>query len=406
MNNPDFPGDWSQIEHEIAALGPELLDDVHAFLGRFVAFPSPETHDAATLWAAHAHGMEAWDTTARLAFLSPEPGSGKTRALEIIGLLVPRPIEAVNMSPSALFRLIGREEGLPTILFDEIDTVFGPKAREQEELRGLLNAGYHRGAKTYRGIIRGGKVGVEEIEAFAAVALAGLNDLPDTLMSRAIIVRMRRRAPKERVEPYRRRLHSAEGEVLRDRLAAWIEGQLPGLKTNFPELPASITDRAADCWEPLIAIADIAGGHWPDRARVAAVTDVTASAGGRETLGVRLLRDLKEIFGEEDHLPTERILSKLHDMDESPWGDIRGKPLDARGLARRLSNYGIKRATIRVLATTHKGYRASDLHDSWARYLPKSPAPPLSPQEGVTSVTTGTTFPTDVPKAAWFSDTE
>ena len=93
-----------------------------------------------------AHAFDGrWESTPRLAFLSPEPASGKTRALEASEPLVPRPVEAVNVSPAYLFRKVGTD-GRPTILFDEIDTVFGPKAKENEEIRGLLNAGHRKGA--------------------------------------------------------------------------------------------------------------------------------------------------------------------------------------------------------------------------------------------------------------------
>jgi hypothetical protein len=92
-----------------------LLDRVHGFLGRFVAYPSEHAHVAHTLWVAHTHLMDAWDSTPRIAFLSPEPGSGKTRALELSELLVPRPVEAVNTTPAYLFRKVSDPEGLPTI---------------------------------------------------------------------------------------------------------------------------------------------------------------------------------------------------------------------------------------------------------------------------------------------------
>lgn len=156
--------------------GEALLNEVHGFFCRFVAFPSVHAAVACTLWVAHAHAMEAWESTPRLAFLSPEPGSGKSRALEIAELLVPRPAMTVNMSPAALFRIIGGEEGLPTILLDEVDTIFGPKAKENEDLRGLLNAGWRRGAKTYRCAMHGKDVKLESYEAFSAVALAGLGN--------------------------------------------------------------------------------------------------------------------------------------------------------------------------------------------------------------------------------------
>src|SRR3954467_2912653 len=201
--------------------GAKVLEEVHAFLGRFVAYPSKEAQVAHTLWISHTHLMEAWESTPRIAFLSPEPGSGKTRALEVSELLVPRPVEAVNVTPAYLFRKVGDEAGAPTILHDEIDTVFGPKAKDNEEIRGLLNAGHRRGAVAGRCVVRGKLVETEEIPAYCAVALAGLGGLPDTILSRSVILRMRRRAPRERVEPYRRRSHSAAGHAIRERLAAW-----------------------------------------------------------------------------------------------------------------------------------------------------------------------------------------
>jgi len=163
--------------------GAAILDQVHAFIGRFVVYPTEHDQDAHTLWIAHTHAMEAWESTPRIAFLSPEPASGKTRALEVMEPLVPRPVEAVNVSPAYLFRKVASEDGRPTILFDEADTVFGPKAKENEEIRGLLNAGHRKGAVAGRCVVYGNQVKTEEIPAYCALALAGLGGLPDTIIT-------------------------------------------------------------------------------------------------------------------------------------------------------------------------------------------------------------------------------
>ncbi len=316
----------------VAADGAELLADVHAFLGRFVAYPSDHAHVAHTLWIAHAHAMEAWDSTPRIAFLSPEPGSGKTRALEVSEILVPNPVEAVNVTPAYLFRKVGAEEGPPTILYDEIDTVFGPKAKDNEEIRGLLNAGHRRGAVAGRCVVRGKTVETEEIPAYCAVALAGLGWLPDTLMSRAIVIRMRRRAPTETVEPYRRRDEIDEGHELRGRLAGWAAAKAKILYAARPAMPVGIEDRNADVWEALFAIADAAGGDWPKKAREAAVALIAAGREQEPSLGIRLLADLRTVFGKTEAFFTEAILSALHALEEAPWKDLNGKGLDSRGL--------------------------------------------------------------------------
>jgi hypothetical protein len=147
-----WPGDFAVYE---SPAGAELLDRVEDFLARFVAYPSEAARIAQTLWIAHTHLMSVWESTPRIAFLSPEPASGKSRALEVTELLVPRPVHAVNTTPAYLFRKVSDPEGPPTILYDEIDTVFGPKAKDNEDIRGMLNAGHRRGATAGRCVVRG-----------------------------------------------------------------------------------------------------------------------------------------------------------------------------------------------------------------------------------------------------------
>lgn len=376
-------GEW----RDIPGYGLDLLlDKIEAFYRRFVSYPSDHARWAHVLWTVHAHCLDAFEATPRLAFLSPEPGSGKTRALEVTELLVPRPVQAVSVTPAYLFRKVGSDEGRPTILYDEIDAVFGPKAKDNEEIRAMLNAGHRRSGVAGRCVLKGNKQVTEEIPAFCAVALAGLGNLPDTILTRAIVCRMRRRAPDEQVEAFRRRVHEAEGEAIRteiEEMAAAIEDELAAA---WPELPPEIVDRDADVWEPLIAIADKAEGRWADRARVAAVALVAAAKEKSPSLGLRLLADLRTVFADHDQMPTKLILEDLAGLDEAPWGDLGGKPLDARRLSRMLQAYEIKSRTIRMETTTPKGYRREDLQDAWQRYLP-----PLVSQEAATSATSATT---------------
>jgi Protein of unknown function (DUF3631) len=357
----------------------ELFARVETLLSRFIAYPSQHTRVAHVLWVAHTHLMDAWDSTPRLAFLSAEPKSGKTRALEVTELLVPLPVEAVNVTPAYLFRKVGSPDGRSTILYDEIDTVFGPKAKDNEEIRGLLNAGHRQGAVAGRCVVKGKTVETEEIPAYAAVALAGLGWLPDTLLTRSIIVRMRRRKPGERVEPFRRRIHAKEGHPLRDQLAAWAVGAEIVLPDN---MPPGIEDRDADCWEALIAIADAVKGDWPRRAREAAVALVADAQDAEPSLGIRLLSDLRTVFGNTtESMPTAAILGALHALEEAPWNDLRGKPLNERGLAVRLRQYGVQSRNVRT------GDTREDLYDAWERYL-------ASPSSGTSATSaTGATKP-------------
>jgi len=378
---------------------PELLDDVLRYLRRFVAYPNEHAAVAHALWTVHAHLMDAWDSTPRIAFLSPEPCSGKSRALEACELLVPAPVNAVNVSVAYLFRKVGDESGRPTILYDEVDTVFTAKG-ENEDIRGLLNAGHRRHSVVGRCVVHGKTILTEETPAYCAVALAGLGDLPDTILTRSVVIRMRRRSPAERIEPYRRRDVEVHADALRERIAAWAASVFDTVRDARPAFPDGVADRDADVWEALLAVADAAGGEWPKRARDAAEAMVAASKNSTPSLGVRLLGDLRQVFGSADRMTTDAILRALHSMEEAPWPDLRRKPLDARGLAMRLRPYGIASKKLRIGAGTCQGYERADLADAWERYLSLSP---LGAGTSGTNGTEGADVPDvpDVPDARW-----
>lgn len=377
--------------------GAALLAEVERFHRRFNVFPREAAYVAVTLWDAHAHLLDAFDSTPRLAFLSPEPGSGKSRALEVVETVVPRPMLAVNARAAALFRSVSDPAGRPTILFDEIDTVFGPKAGDNEELRGFLNAGHRRSGVTYRCVGDGGNQTVVEFPSYTAVAVAGLGYLPDTITTRSVIIRMRRRARNEKAEPFRARLHEAEGHELRDRLAQWAEQVRDDIAGRWPQMPEGVTDRPADVWEPLLSVADAAGGDWPERARTACLELVNAArADDKGSLGIRLLTDLRDhVMAGIDRMPTVAILDRLCALDEAPWADLSGRPLDSRGLAKMLGEYmtldntPVKARNIKTAGTVLKGYYALDLHDAWDRYCPPPPSGAATSATSATSQVSG-----------------
>lgn len=365
--------------------GAELLDDVRAFIGRFVAFPSDAALVAVTLWAGMTYMVEHLHATPRLALLSPEPGSGKTRVLEVLALLVRLPMLALNASPAAIFRTLALEPR--TLLFDEVDAIWSKRGKDgdsNEDLRALLNSGYRRGATIPRCV--GPRHEVQNFAVYAAAALAGLGDLPDTLMSRSIIIRMRRRLRSERVESFRLRVHEPQAQPLAERLKAWGEAVGPQVGAAWPNLPPGVEDRAAELWEPLIAVADAAGGHWGETVR-AACTELLKVAEERDvSLGVRLLIDLRTVFGEAEAMTTTAVLEELQRLDEAPWGDLYGKPLQARNLARMLKQYEVKSTKVKVDGRALQGYRREDLWEAWERYAPSfTPAqtePPEPPEPG------------------------
>jgi hypothetical protein len=370
--------------------GASLLEDVRSFVKRFCSFPSEHALIAVTLWVAHSHVVSHFHTTPRLALISPEPGSGKTRVLEVLDLLVPASMFCLSASPAAIFRTLAKNP--ITLLVDECDAVFNRRGKDDanEDLRAFLNAGYKRGATIPRCV--GPKHDVQNFAVFCATALAGIGDLPDTIMTRSVVIRMRRRAPNERVEPFRTREHSAPGNVLRDRLARWATLHGPTAGAAWPKLPAGIVDRPAEVWEPLIATADAAGGEWPARAREACVAMCKAAQDNRVSLGIRLLSDLRILFaaaGNPEALHTETLLTRLCDgpkhglEDDAPWNELHGKPLGVRGLANFLKKYSVNPTKVKVDGQSLQGYRREHLWDAWNRYLAptSAQAEPAEPVE-------------------------
>ncbi|MEU2857635.1 DUF3631 domain-containing protein [Streptomyces mirabilis] len=372
--------------------GAAVLNEVEAFHRRFNVFPREAAYVAVTLWDAHAHLIDCFETTPRVAFLSPEPGSGKSRALEIVELLTPRPVATVSASANALYRLVDSAEGLPTVLFDEVDTIFGPRAGADEALRGFLNAGYRRIGGALRCVGEGSNQNAQVFDSYCAVAMAGLGSLPNTVLTRSVIIRMRKRAPNEKVEPYRQRTHEKQGHALRDQLAKWADTVRDRVANAWPEMPEGVTDRPADVWEPLLAVADAAGGDWPKRARAACLELISAAHDNDESsIGIRLLTDLRDkVFCGADRMPTAAIIECLLRVDDGPWGDLDDKPINSRTLGRLLGQYvthankPIKSRGIRTPSGFPKGYYAEDLADAWARYCP----PP--PGQSATSATSAT----------------
>ena len=368
---------WMTSNPDIIPInGASLLAVTESFIRRFCVFPDEHALVAVTLWAAHAHMVEHFHTTPRLALLSPEAGSGKTRVLEVLDLLVPSSMFCLSASPAAIFRTLAETQ--ITLLVDEVDTIFARRGKDDgnEDLRALLNAGYKRGAMIPRCV--GPRHEVQSFAVFAATALAGLGDLPDTVMSRSIIIRMKKRAPHESMEPFRFREHEGRGHAIRIKLAEWayVVGHDAG--AAWPPLPEGIADRPAEVWEPLLAVADAAGDAWPERARASCLALVKVAADRRVSLGTRLLADLRTIFGEADALHTVTILNRLHNGDQhdleadAPWAELQGKPLGERGLATMLRKYGVKSTKVKVDGLALQGYRREHLWDAWERYLPPS----------------------------------
>ncbi len=397
MNGEEASSPWAKahellenVERRRASLeangevvsGETLIRRVAAFLGRFVVFASADQATAVSLWVLHTHTLEAAETTPYLAITSAEKESGKSRLLEVLEHLVPRPWRTFRPSEAVLFRTIAAR--CPTLLLDEVDAIFRDKIGTYEGHRALLNSGHRRGATESRCVGDGKNIRLEEFPVFCAKALAGIGELPDTVADRSIPIRLlRRKKGVEHIERFRFRDVQQEAAPIRAGLARWAQEHLPVLRLTHPEIPSSISDRAADGWEPLLAIADLIGGDWPRLAREAAVALHGNSMAQEETTGIALLRAIRDVFRESglDRMTTVGLVSALVKRDDGPWAEWWGKAVsegNTKGpgfrVARLLRAYAITSKTIRLDdGGMAKGYVLADFDDAFSRFLPSLP---------------------------------
>jgi hypothetical protein len=349
-----------------------LLDDVADLLRAYVVLSRAQAV-ALSLWIAHSHAFDAATATAYLAVTSAEKRSGKTRLLEVLELLVARPWLTGRTSAAALVRKIATEGC--TLLLDESDAAFNAEKEYAEALRGILNSGHRRGGCASLCVGVGTSMSVVDFPVFGPKAIAGIGRLPDTVEDRAIRIVLKRRAPGERVERFRRRDVLEVAEPIAISLASWAEYAAPLLAEARPALPEELDDRAQDGWEPLLAIADEAGAEWPDRARRAALA-LSAADLDDLSLGVRLLLDVRRLFDEHavDRFSTKELIAGLVTDEEAPWQELPGrppKPLSPHRLAVLLDPFEVRSRSVRLPdGTTPKGFHREQFADAWSRYVP------------------------------------
>ncbi len=337
----------------------DVLAEIQEIFDSYVIFPTPEARDAVTLWALHTHVCDVFESTPRLAVLSNEPASGKTRVLELLEHLVPNPMMATNTHAAVIWRKID-QSSRATIILDEIDTVFGRNgsASANQGLRSIINAGYRQGATVPRCV---GSDSFKEFDVFAPVAMAGLGILPETIMTRSIVVRMKRRKGNQEIRPFRMRFARTQMACAKLALEEWSQDCCRQLGMIFPDMP--VKDRQADIWEPLFAIAALAGGPWPERIKNACI-EMIKDEDDQDSAGDQLMRDLFGIFelSEHDRMFTVDMLTALY-----ATGRWQEDSMDPRTLSRVLGEYGITPGTVRQGDQTARGYKAADFKITWDR---------------------------------------
>lgn len=359
---------WEFVTVDLAV----LLDDLVEVQTSYVVM-SPDQAVAGALWTAHTHAFEAFDATPYMNVGSAEKQSGKTRLLEVWEPLVATSWMTTRTTAAALVRKIDQKQ--PTLLLDESDAAFKGDKDYAEALRGTLNAGHRRGGVTSVCVGQGSSLEVRDFNVFCPKAIAGIGQLPDTVADRSIRMTLRRRLKTEPVKRFRRRDALTELVPLYHRLATWAPTAVADLRDARPDLPEELPDRAMDGWEPLLAIADRAGGLWPSRARQSAVALSGSGNSDDASRGTQLLHDLSAVFDDQEKMYTKDVIQALCAIEEAPWATYsrQDKPIAANQLSELLLPYGVVPGEVYINGVKSRGYRKESLKDAFSRYV--TPAP-------------------------------
>lgn len=355
--------------------GAKLLDELTSTVRRFVVCDQA-TANAAALWITLTWLIDAVSVAPIANITAPAPNCGKSTLLDLLELLTRRPLKVDHVSSAALFRVI--DQFRPTLLIDEVDTFL----KQNEQARGILNSGHKRNGTVLR--VVGDNHEPRVFSTWGAKALCGIGSIASTLKSRSIRLELRRKLPEESVERLR---YADPGLIqrLQQQLARLALDMHEALQTYCPPPFPALSNRAQDNWEPLLSIADLAGGDWPGKARSTAIAiECQDAANEPADPGIRLLRGIQKAFERlnVDRLPTTDLLAALHADEEGPWGNCnQGKPMTSHQLARQLKEFRITPGSIRVGDLTAKGYYLKKFEDCFRRYLPASSAAAVTPSQ-------------------------
>lgn len=370
--------DWEPVDVPEAFDLAAHLDRARAYFSRFVVVDDPVPALVA-LWAASTYVFEHAPALAYLHYVSPEPGSGKTLALEVTGAISYNSIEASGISGAVLFRLISTKPC--TMLLDEVDAVFGNRnpSESAEVLRQTLNAGYVPHKSIYRFNAKTNRI--EAFQVYGPKALAGLKEFPGSLAHRSLIIPMRPALVTEldEREDFDLEEVGAEAKAICDGFQEWAD--LPSTEAALrdkalkPERLPELDARGNQIARLLLRIADLAGDHWPVTARAGLVEIIAGDfSSPRSSAGIELLTAIRDIFDRPGVCLGGKVSSKalaeaLNDDRALSYGNWNnGNGISTRELGWKLQAYRIKAKTIRTGDGFPKGYEREQFEDAWKRY--------------------------------------
>jgi putative DNA primase/helicase len=357
---------FAEIEPHPEPIDPAiLLSDMVNLIRQFIILDT-EQATASALWVAHTWFIDVVQVAPLLVITAPEMACGKSQLRDLLSRIVMRPLSTNNMKAATLFRIA--EKWHPSLMLDEVDLML----KSDDEIINLVNAGHHRGASQVWRLV-GDNHEPKSFDVWGAKCFAGIaleKIFPASTLSRAIIIKLRRKLSHESVS----RLRHADGDIfisIAEKLARFAVDYAHQVKQARPVLPEELSDRDQDNWECLLAIASCAGAEWLARATAAALK-LSGAAEKTVSMGNELLADIQHIFETKrvDKISTADLIAALCADEEAAWATWnRGKQLSPRQLSRQLAGYSIASKNIRLGYGISKGFELTQFSDAFMRYL-------------------------------------
>jgi uncharacterized protein DUF3631 len=213
------------------------------------------------------------------------------------------------------------------------------------------------------------ETGLTKYSCWCPKVIALIGEVPDTIADRSIVVKMSRKLTSEVCAP----LTELNTSEIRSKCARFALDAGESMARCDAIRGEGLNDRAADTFDPLYAIARLAGNDWETRLHTAALH--LTSAARTENTGVELLLDIASIFmqsGREKVFSRELVATLREGRSGMKSLALRNSAIEEHGIAKILRSYGIRPRTFRIGKEVNKGYEAGSLREALARYVPSN----------------------------------
>lgn len=327
-----------------------LLSEIQEYIERYVVFPNKGQSLILAAFTIHSWRIEAARTSPILYVHSSTPRAGKTTLLEVMETIVRNPLRCLNVTAPSLFTAM-EDLGRPTLLFDEVDTVFSSRNSSQQALRGVINGSYKRGNTVLRTYARK----AVKFDIFGCQILAGINTgstMPETIADRAISITLRRKDEGQGSEPFYSSALEVEhaSETILDGIEDFLEVYGDEISAYRMHAVDGFGDRQVEIAHPLLSVVHVFGRRDEMIEAISLAFDTYKRHTVEHDESLDILKAIAEVFTMTDRtkIHTSEILQNLD-------------PSQHKLVPLELSKHNIAPVSIRIGNLVQRGVKLDQL---------------------------------------------